>query len=111
MKEAHDRRAKSAARGHGDEIVEIIAGTENIRRARNQQAPHASIRPCIFDRRRHGLVHGQRQRVLFVGPIDPDFPDRAFIDNENIGHLVFRQESGGGGYARLASHAHRACGA
>ena len=34
VEKAHDRRAESAARRHRDEIVKVIAGTENISRAR-----------------------------------------------------------------------------
>ena len=44
------------------------------------------LNPGAFDTRRHCLVHCERQRILLFRPVHPDFPDRSFIADDDVGH-------------------------
>src|SRR5262249_667440 len=48
------------------------------------------IRVRALERSRHRLVHGERKRVLLVGPVHPDGADAVGIgDNQMLGHEVY----------------------
>src|SRR5262245_57694082 len=48
------------------------------------------IRVRALERSRHRLVHGERERVLLVGPVHPDGADAIGIsDDHMLGHQVY----------------------
>src|SRR5215510_9315179 len=52
------------------------------------------IRVRALERSRHRLVHGERERVLLVGPVHPDGADAVGIgDDHMLGHQVYPMEA------------------
>src|SRR5215813_2718064 len=66
------------------------AGRERPRHARHQHATDGIIRVRALERSRHRLVHGERERVLLVGPVHPDGADAIGIgDDHMLCHQVY----------------------
>ena len=86
VQETQDRRAERAGLRHLDEIDDVVAGAEARSVAGDEKAGDVVARARAFDRLRHGLVHGKRQRVLLLRPVHPDGADRAVVGDDDVGH-------------------------
>ncbi len=88
VQEPDNRCTERAALRHRDEIVEVIARAKDLGSASEQQTSHARVLAGVLNGSRHRFIHDERQRVFLFRPVHPDFQDRAFIGDENVGHWI-----------------------
>jgi hypothetical protein len=77
-------RPLERAGGLGREILDVVAGGEEITRRREQHDPHAVIALRLRDRIGHRAIHRVGDRVLLLRPVEADFDHRAVARHENV---------------------------
>lgn len=82
--EIPDLGAVIAAGGHGEEIGDIRPGGERARGSQEDVSADRWIGVALRQRRRHPCVHGSRESVFLVRPIEADDLNGALALDENM---------------------------
>jgi len=85
VQEPEHRRVRAGGR-LVEEVLEVVAGSEAVGLAVDEDHAHLRVGLGRLDRIGHRLVHVGGDRVFLVGAIELDAGDAVFGRGEDVGH-------------------------